>query len=361
MKHFLLTLILLGCSFSSVATLLSQEEIDHFNVNSEHLKIVNTFDPTKITTLVVGAGILGSERHFFGSTNIHMGILGKGHVTKEGKFFDKDRLECINHHQIPELKFDSLNNIVLYNFLDIHGDVIVFKNKKEALQYQNRNIISPMEVDPEYTLFLDINDVIMDPYIGQINDYIHLKGSVFDLARLPFGIKVNKIVVEYLGDDLYEGKNFEVFDWTWMRNFQYVINPNGKVFFEMRIGMQTSQDPKIEKVILSKDLDTLALNLSCQFKPWEDVLFDCYYRINKNTMPALLNLTDEDLQALKSNLFPIVVDPAIKIAEILKEKFKSNGFLCLSIKDCPRQSINHIPNRFYRCLRFEMVQESFFN
>lgn len=364
MRKFFLTISLLSCSFSSMAVLLDQEQIDQFNATSEGLKISRKFDPEKINTLVVGAGILGSERHFFGSY-CQMGGYRKEYVTASGHILDETQKKDKHLYKIPRLILDPLN-IVHYHF----EDGFSFQNKNEALDYQNRKIMSPMEVYPENTLYLDLSDNnMLDPYTYQRNDYIHLKGDVFALKELPFDLKVDKIVIEYLGDSLFAGKDFENLDWTWLRNLQGVLNSNGKVFFEMRADSLTSQDAEIVKEPLSDKLKDVANNIHSVMKSSYTkktrLNFEGMYRYvsefgcdfdSEVGSEFLEDLSEEEFKMLMDHIFPVAVDHGITILEILRKKFEANGFSCVSTKSFPinvRNKQLHIPNRYYSTVRVE--------
>ncbi|MDP1723520.1 MAG: hypothetical protein Q8L85_02320 [Alphaproteobacteria bacterium] len=353
MRNFFLTIGLLSCSFSSLATLLDQEQIDQFNATSEGLKISRKFDPEKINTLVIGAGILGSEAHFFGSC-CQMGDYRKEYVTSNGEILTEREKKNKHIYKIPRLILDPLN-IVHYHF----EDGFSFQNKKEALDYQRRNITSPMEVYPENTLFLDVNDRMRDPYTYEVNDYVHLKGDVFTLNELPFGLKVDKIVIEYLGDCLFAGKDFENLDWTWLRNLFGVLNPNGKVFFEMRADSLTSQDAKIVKEPLSDKLEavesSIAWLVSSPLGKKNRAYFEHMYKCGSEFFE---DLSEEEFTILMDYIFPVVVNHSTKILKILREKFEINGFSCVSTKSFPRGSMCikwHIPNRYYSTVRIEAI------
>ncbi|MDP1723164.1 MAG: hypothetical protein Q8L85_00480 [Alphaproteobacteria bacterium] len=336
MKKILLTLGLLSFSFTSMAALLSQEEIDEFNANSNDLKIVNTFDPSKITTLVVGAGILGSEGHFFGSRS----FLGGGtveYVSSQGELYSENPNKKLHEYIIPDLRYDSLNNKVSYKFNDVNNNIIKFSNKKDALSYQNRNIISPIEVDPENTLYLDIDTDCI----------VHLKGSVFDLIELPFSIKVDKIVIEYLGDRLYKNKDFNKINWNWLHQLHGIMNDGCKIYYEMR-------NECLEYLHDIKPFSSRLMKYIPMFKAIirspEDATSKRFQFIRDQDF-RFSQLKDEDFECLTDYVYPM---RGAKQNDIV-QKFIDNGFDYLSYNFFEKYSVSHIPNRFYNTIRIEVV------
>lgn len=355
MKKLLLTLSFLSFSFSSTGNLLTPEEIEQFNTESENLKIISTFNPKTINTLVIGSGILGSERHFFGSF-CQQGDFNKNYVTSNGQVIDWREQGILEKYKIPTLHFDQLNNIIHYHF----ENNINFNNKEEALFYQQRRIISPMEVDPQHTLFLDINSVFFDYDDGKFYDYVHLKGNAFDLNELPFSIKVDKIIIEYLGDCLYANQNFEKLDWLWLQNLHNILAPNGTIYFEMRADSLTSQDPKIEKASLSEKLFDIACDIEDlihpprPFKPWRKADFERHKKGQSPQYKQYFNeTTDEEFQILMDYKFPTVADPVLNIKKTLHDKFEENSFACNQIKYFKKHSFHHVPDRYYDIVRIE--------
>lgn len=333
--------------------ILTSEKNVRVDLESEQPKILAPL-PTVVRSLVVGSGLLGSQRHFFGG-NSFVGMRSS-FVDPNGYILEDPTKENLERYKIPELELNNVNEL-LYRF----PDGFTTNSREEAISHQNRKADSPMDTDPATTVYMDILNLAShhSPF-GK--DFNHLQGDILKIKSLPNNIKVDKIVIEYLGDDLYRGKDLTLFDWSWLGNLHNMLSREGRIYFEMRADKCMRQE-KPKKPELTTELANVVQNI----KRMGD--FDYFGRPGIESMLQMgefttrkETLTPEEIKDVLDHLFepePSRPDHE-KILEVLKENFVSFGFnsegiFCPASHDLSSRlgRSSHIPNRFYHTVRIE--------
>ena len=87
--------------------------------------------------------------------------------------------------------------------------------------------------DPSKTLYLNYSD--SRQFVkNEMDDFIHLDGSILEVTHLPYGHTVDVVLMEYIGDYVFYGSHDNGFDWNWLRNIKNFLKPNGRFLFEIR-------------------------------------------------------------------------------------------------------------------------------
>ena len=242
-------------------------------------------------------------------------------------------------------------------------------DKSEALKYARRKVISPFEVDPAKTIYLNI---AYYSAMGHADHLFHLDGSIFKITHLPHHQKVSKILIEYLGDPIYSasdkyGKDFQDLDWSWIRNLHNMLEKGGTVYFEMRADEKIRQK-ELEKQhksdsslpILTDELQEIAENLI--FLREEQKNSEC--PLAKGFLSKILlkpnaysqrALKKSEIDQVLSHVFDdsnLPPAPQKAIQRFVVEKFTEYGFLATAVSFGAHNSF-HIPDRFYDVVRIE--------
>lgn len=305
------------------------------------------YDRNKITTLAVGVRLIESQIHFFGGERVYNGThdgFGRATINFKGESLsDRDKKNGLDK-DIPQIILNDERQVV-YTFQE-NGPTKPYlrtTDKQQALLRQNRqfNSFFCMETHPKETIYLDLHPI---PRCGEGHgttdlDYVHLAGDIQKINCLPEGQKVNKIVIEYLGDDLYGYKDFEMLDWNWLKNLHGLLNREGQVLFEMRADGKTAQDkapaldelsPELEK---AKTFIESMVSMAHSSKSIAQVHYEYLqhfrtnpYIVKKAALNRKLTHAETDLIAAHLGSATNLPKPHVKITGILKEKFKKSGF-----------------------------------
>lgn len=219
------------------------------------------------------------------------------------------------------------------------------------MAFQNRKQESVYEQDPEKTIFLDTDDY--STITGQ-KDFINLKGSIFDLSELPREMKFKRILIEYLGDYLYDSKNgtrlLENMDWSWLAHLKNFLAKDGVIYFEIRNDKTTQQfgERKIEPPLIPAHLKRSYNQIKGESQIYsEDYLKD----LVTNNLADYPKLKLEDLPLIFDNIYPKyeTVGNPVSVASVVIKKFTDAGYKAQIEKDA------RIPNRIYKTIVIKAV------
>lgn len=228
--------IFLCLPFSAYASDLKSE-------NRIEPEILMPYDPSAIKTLAIGVGRIESQRQFFGG-NCYMGrgqIPGNALVTWKGEILTNNpsKHDIYHLYKIPDISLDH-NQEIIYSFINDKG-LNITHNKQAVLDWQGRAVKSAMETDPKTTLYLDLCPPPLFSFPGE-EDTLHLRGDIFKITHLPNNLKVERILIQYLGDYVFGRVDFNTLDWQWLNSLHTLLKKPGNVLFEMRVSLLTKQD-----------------------------------------------------------------------------------------------------------------------
>ncbi len=325
-------------------------------------KLVEPFDKSKITTLAVAVRLKESQVHFFGGHRVYVGTgngFAKETITHNGRILDSRSIKSQEDIDIPMIFLDGDKVSFLFEKSENGSDQYGKMNKQQALLRQKRKVISKMETNPKETIYMEISPIS--------DDFIHLIGDITKINRLPEGLKVSKIIVEYLGDDLFAKKDFDTFDWSFLKNLRNLLSKGGTILFEMRADTYTRQDkaPVLEE--LTEELKKAKWAVEEYIRQWsslgcadeEGIRGLLQHKRNVKILKLNRSFTDQEIDLIFGHLHPedSLPDPSIKISEILENKFRENGFNRVSSSFNFAHNRQHIPTRFYNTVVIEAYRD----